>query len=215
MLSVFVHFQSMEDYFYLYLAQIFYFWKKLSYDVFFHGHWYAAVVWWSRAEAASMRTEVQCQQRVACIMKTRQWEQHLLRWWKSPGLAYPQVASLIAAYCLPRPDQKALEMGHGTIWKKAEKVDNKFVTTKNHTNPKYSLDKIYLVIVPIRAEWEKDLPKRLRKEHGTYSWKMLQKCYYSMSAIKISCYEEVFMLSLEICYMLWQNLCFCSSPLKR
>ncbi len=30
---------------------------------------------------------------------------------------------------------------------------------------------------------------------GTYSWKMLWKCYYSKSAINISCYEELSMLS--------------------
>ncbi len=53
---------------------------------------------------------------------------------------------------------------------------------------------------------------------GTYSWKMLWKCYYSMSVINISCYEELSML-LELvflkCVRLWQNLCFCISPLKR
>ncbi len=53
---------------------------------------------------------------------------------------------------------------------------------------------------------------------GTHSWKMLWKCYYSMSAINILHYEELSML-LELVFlkyvMLWQNLCFYISPLKR
>ncbi len=46
---------------------------------------------------------------------------------------------------------------------------------------------------------------------GTYSWKMLWKCYYSMSAINISCYEELSMLSESVFLkyvMQWQNRCF-------
>ncbi len=45
-----------------------------------------------------------------------------------------QVAALIATYHLPRPNQKYLEMGHDTIWKKAEKVDNKFGNVKRPHN---------------------------------------------------------------------------------
>ncbi len=74
-----------------------------------------------------------------------------------------EAAALTAAYRLPRHDQKALETRSGTIWKKAEKVDNKFEMTKDHIIPWYSLDKPYYVIIPTREEWEKDWPDQLRK----------------------------------------------------
>ncbi len=45
-----------------------------------------------------------------------------------------ETTDLMAAYSPPRPNQKALETDM-TIWKKAEKVDNKFVMIKDHTTP--------------------------------------------------------------------------------
>ncbi len=49
-------------------------------------------------------------------------------------------------------------MGHGTIWKKAEKVRKiyKVAMTKGHANTKYSLDKPYQVIIPTREDRGKD-----------------------------------------------------------
>ncbi len=45
-----------------------------------------------------------------------------------------------------------MKVGHGTIWKKAEKKDNNFVMTKDHITSRYSLDKPYQVIIPAREE---------------------------------------------------------------
>ncbi len=81
---------------------------------------------------------------------------------KSPNTLV-EVATLITVYRLPRRDQKTLEMGHGTIWKKIEKVDDKFAITKYHTTPRYSLDKPYGVIIPTRKVWEEDWPEQLSK----------------------------------------------------
>ncbi len=78
--------------------------------------------------AVSTWTELQRLQRAACIMITRTMTtptkvmEMLL---DLPTLStVVQSAALTAAYRLPRSLQKALEMRHGTIWKKAEKVDN-------------------------------------------------------------------------------------------
>ncbi len=54
--------------------------------------------------------------------------------------AVVEAAALTAAYRLPRSPHRGLETCHCTIWKKAEKVDNKFAITKYHATPRYSLD---------------------------------------------------------------------------
>ncbi len=66
-----------------------------------------------------------------------------------------EAAALTIVYFLTRLDQQALEMRHGTTWKKAEKVGNKFATTEDRTAPRYSLDRIHRVIIPTREEWGK------------------------------------------------------------
>ncbi len=121
---------------------------------------YAAVVWWTRTEVAPTWTELSCLQRAACIMITgamRTTPTKLME--MLPDLLnlsmVVNVAALTAAYRLLRPDQKARKTGHGRIWKKAEKADNKFTMTKHHTTPRYSLDKTYQVIIPTREEWER------------------------------------------------------------
>ncbi len=47
-----------------------------------------------------------------------------------------EAVTLISAYHLPRPDQEDLEIGQGIVWKKAERVDNKFAMAKDHTTPR-------------------------------------------------------------------------------
>ncbi len=64
-----------------------------------------------------------------------------------------EVAALTAAYRQLRPDQKALETGHGQIWKKGEKVDNNFAIKKDRPSPTYSLHEPYQVIIPTGEGW--------------------------------------------------------------
>ncbi len=43
-----------------------------------------------------------------------------------------ESAALMAAYRLPRPNLNNLGIGHNWIWVKADKMDNKFSTIKDH-----------------------------------------------------------------------------------
>ncbi len=48
-----------------------------------------------------------------------------------------EPAALAAAYRLPRPNRRTLKMGHNLIWMKAEKVDSRFIMSKDNIVPGY------------------------------------------------------------------------------
>ncbi len=73
-----------------------------------------------------------------------------------------ESAELMAAYRLPRPISKNLGIGHNRIWVKADKMDNKFSTIKDHVTLRRTFGK-YRTVIPTRKEWYKDWPNWLRK----------------------------------------------------
>ncbi len=73
-----------------------------------------------------------------------------------------ESTALTASYRLPRPDLRNLGIGHNWICAKADKVNSKFSTIKNHVIPRRSSYK-YWIGIPTREEWEKNWPNQLRK----------------------------------------------------
>ncbi len=62
-----------------------------------------------------------------------------------------EAAALTSAYHLPGLDRKTLELGHGTMWKKGKKLDNKSVVTKYHTTQRYSINHIKWLYLPSKS----------------------------------------------------------------
>ncbi len=54
------------------------------------------------------------------------------------------TAALATAYCMPKPNQRVLKIGHYWIWIEAEKVDSRFTILKNYVVSKYIFNKRYL-----------------------------------------------------------------------
>ncbi len=68
-----------------------------------------------------------------------------------------EAAAFMAAYRLPRPNSKNLEIGHTRIWVKAEEVGSKFNVTKDHTTLRRTFAK-YRLVIPTREEKRKTDP---------------------------------------------------------
>ncbi len=91
-------------------------------------------------DIALARSELERLQKAACIMITgpmRTTPTKVLEMFldlPTLGMA-AESAVLMAAYCLPKPDLKNLEIGHNRITAKADKMDNKFSMIKDHVTP--------------------------------------------------------------------------------
>ncbi len=75
-----------------------------------------------------------------------------------------EAVVLMAAYRLPRPNLKNLEIGLSFIRTKADKVDTKFNRTKDRIALRHTLGK-YWTEVPTRVDWEEKLAQTV-KERG-------------------------------------------------
>ncbi len=73
-----------------------------------------------------------------------------------------ESAALVAAYCLPRPDLRNLEIEHNRFWAKADKVDRKFSMIKDHATLRSTFSK-YRIVIPTREEWWKNWSNQPRK----------------------------------------------------
>ncbi len=69
---------------------------------------------------------------------------------------------MMAAYRLPRPNLKNLEIRHNRIWTKADNVYSYFSMIKDPVTPRRTFDK-HWIVTAIREEWEKNWTKQLRK----------------------------------------------------
>ncbi len=70
------------------------------------------------------------------------------------GMAVESTAQM-AEYCLPRLDPRNLGIGHKRIWAKADKMDGKFSTIKDHVTLRRTFGK-YCIAIPTKKEWVKN-----------------------------------------------------------
>ncbi len=73
-----------------------------------------------------------------------------------------ESGALKATYRLPWPDSRNREIGHNWIWAKADEVDSKFSTIKDHVTQRRTFGK-YWIVMQNRDEWENDWTNQLRK----------------------------------------------------
>ncbi len=118
-------------------------------------------------DIALTRSELEHLQRAACIMITgamRTAPTKVLEMFLDlPTLRTTMdSAALMVANRLPRSNPKNLGIGHNWIWVKADKMDNKFGTIKDHITLRRTFGN-YRAVIPTREEWDKDWPNWLRK----------------------------------------------------
>ncbi len=112
---------------------------------------YVTVAWWNIMNIALGRSERERLQRAACTMITamRTTPTKVLEMLLDLPTLRKVVDSivLIAAFRLPRPDPRNIEIGYTRIWAKANKVDSKFSKIKDKVTLRRTSGKYRIVIL--------------------------------------------------------------------
>ncbi len=128
---------------------------------------YVAVAWWDITGIVLARCEMEHLLRAACIMITGAMRTTPIKVLEMP-LDLPiletamESAALKAAYRLLRTDPRKLGIGRNWIRAKADKVDSKFSTIKDHITLRRNFGK-YRITIPTREEWGRGLAQSTEK----------------------------------------------------